>query len=99
MWQFIGLLQCSHKTSLEGTQTMGNTVKIGDKDTGHGSHPPTPVITGSTTVKVDGLPLARKGDVLAAHGHDRNISGDHPAFLSMDNPQRERVMQSAVAVY
>lgn len=54
---------------------MGNTVKIGDKDTGHGSHPPTPVITGSTTVKVDGLPLARKGDVLAAHGHDRNICG------------------------
>eukprot|EP01133_Synstelium_polycarpum_P030853 gene30853-38583_t len=39
---------------------MGNAVKIGDNDTGHGSHPPTSVVTGSSTVKVDGLPLARQ---------------------------------------
>ncbi|MBG6241070.1 MAG: hypothetical protein EKE20_03405 [Candidatus Symbiopectobacterium sp. Dall1.0] len=54
---------------------MGNAVKIGDNDTGHGSYPPTSVVTGSSTVKVDGLPLARQGDPLAPHGHSRTISG------------------------
>lgn len=54
---------------------MGNAVKLGDIDTGHDSHPPTSVMAGSSTVKVDGLPLARQGDPLAAHGHARNISG------------------------
>lgn len=54
---------------------MGNAVKLGDIDTGHDSHPPTSVIAGSSTVKVDDLPLARQGDPLAAHGHARNISG------------------------
>ncbi|AOR64223.1 type VI secretion system PAAR protein [Pectobacterium wasabiae] len=54
---------------------MGNAVKLGDSDTGHGSHPPTPVSAGSSTVKVDGLPLARQGDPLAPHGHSRNIIG------------------------
>ena len=53
---------------------MGNAVKLGDSDTGHGSHPPTPVTAGSSTVKVDGLPLARQGDPLAPHGHSRIIS-------------------------
>ncbi|TQI81692.1 putative Zn-binding protein involved in type VI secretion [Serratia fonticola] len=54
---------------------MGNAVKLEDKDTGHGSHPPTQVVTGSSTVNVDGLPLARQGDAFASHGHNRNISG------------------------
>ncbi|AIU89458.1 type VI secretion system PAAR protein [Pectobacterium odoriferum] len=54
---------------------MGNAVKLGDSDTGHGSHPPTSVVAGSSTVKVDGLPLARQGDPLAPHGHSRIISG------------------------
>ncbi|AFI91655.1 type VI secretion system PAAR protein [Pectobacterium parmentieri] len=54
---------------------MGNAVKLGDSDTGHGSHPPTPVSAGSSTVKVDGLPLARQGDPLAPHGHSRSIIG------------------------
>lgn len=54
---------------------MGNAVKIGDNDTGHDSHPPTSVVAGSATVKVDGLPLARQGDPLSPHGHSRTISG------------------------
>ncbi|MEE3652496.1 MULTISPECIES: type VI secretion system PAAR protein [unclassified Brenneria] len=54
---------------------MGNAVKLGNSDTGHGSHPPTSVIAGSPTVNVDGLPLARQGDPLAPHGHSRSISG------------------------
>ena len=37
---------------------MGNAVKLGDSDTGHGSHPPTPVAVGSSTVKVDGMPVS-----------------------------------------
>ncbi|WP_345740072.1 PAAR domain-containing protein, partial [Pectobacterium versatile] len=52
---------------------MGNAVKLGDSDTGHGNHLPTPVAAGSSTVKVDGMPLARQGDPLAPHGHDRSI--------------------------
>lgn len=54
---------------------MGNAVKLGDSDIGHGSHPPTPIVAGSSTVKVDGLPLARESDPLAPHGHSRTING------------------------
>ncbi|PWC15485.1 type VI secretion system PAAR protein [Brenneria roseae subsp. roseae] len=61
---------------------MGNAVKKGDKDTGHGSYPPTPVTEASPTVKVDGLPLARQGDPLASHGHGRSISsGSSSVFV------------------
>ncbi|MBA0190231.1 type VI secretion system PAAR protein [Pectobacterium odoriferum] len=56
-------------------QQSRNAVKLGDSDTGHGSHPPTPVAAGSSTVKVDGLPLARQDDPLVPHGHSRSISG------------------------
>lgn len=54
---------------------MGNAVKLGDSDTGHGSYPPTSVVAGSSTVNVDGMPLARQGDPLAPHDHNRSISG------------------------
>ncbi|OSM98894.1 MULTISPECIES: PAAR domain-containing protein [Lonsdalea] len=65
---------------------MGNAVKLGDKDTGHGSHPPTAVIAGSSTVKVDGLSLARQGDPLASHGHTRNISGGSSTVIADGKP-------------
>ncbi|MCW2485472.1 PAAR domain-containing protein [Candidatus Symbiopectobacterium sp. NZEC127] len=54
---------------------MGNAVKLGNIDTGHVSYPPTSVVADSSTVKIDGLPLARQGDPLATHGHRRIISG------------------------
>lgn len=61
---------------------MGNAVKLGDNDTGHGSHSPTLVTAGSPTVNVDGLPLARQGDPLASHGHNRSISsGSSSVFI------------------
>ncbi|KFX03033.1 PAAR repeat-containing protein [Pectobacterium betavasculorum] len=65
---------------------MGNAVKVGDSDTGHGSHPPTPVVAGSSTVKVDGQPLARQGDPLAPHGHDRSISSGSSSVLVDGKP-------------
>ena len=65
---------------------MGNAVKLGDSDTGHGSHPPTPVAAGSSTVKVDGLQLARQGDPLAPHGHDRSISSGSSSVLVDGKP-------------
>ncbi|GKV83352.1 type VI secretion system PAAR protein [Pectobacterium versatile] len=65
---------------------MGNAVKVGDSDTGHGSHPPTPVAAGSSTVKVDGLPLARQGDPLVPHGHDRSISSGSSSVLVDGKP-------------
>ncbi|WP_095700829.1 type VI secretion system PAAR protein [Pectobacterium polaris] len=65
---------------------MGNAVKLGDSDTGHGSHPPTPVAAGSSTVKVDGLSLARQGDPLSPHGHDRSISSGSSSVLVDGKP-------------
>lgn len=61
---------------------MGNAVKVGDKDTGHDSHSPTQVNTGSPTVNVDNRKLARKGDTLISHGHNRMISsGSSSVFI------------------
>lgn len=61
---------------------MGNAVKLGDIDTGHGPYPPTPVISASPTVKADGMPLARLGDPLAPHQHSRSISsGSSTVFI------------------
>ncbi|PHM61822.1 type VI secretion system PAAR protein [Xenorhabdus ishibashii] len=55
---------------------MGNAVKIGDIGTEHGNCSATPVITGASTVKIDGAYLARQGDALVPHNsHPRAISG------------------------
>ncbi|MDC9581059.1 type VI secretion system PAAR protein [Xenorhabdus sp. PR6a] len=55
---------------------MGNAVKIGDIGTEHGNCSATPVISGASTVKVDGAYLARQGDALAPHSsHSRSIAG------------------------
>ncbi|MBC8947332.1 type VI secretion system PAAR protein [Xenorhabdus indica] len=55
---------------------MGNAVKIGDIGTQHSDCSATPVITGSSSVKVDGSYLARQGDALEPHSsHSRTIAG------------------------
>ncbi|NHB93734.1 hypothetical protein [Photorhabdus cinerea] len=46
---------------------MGNAVKMGDIGTAHDDCEATPVISGSTSVKADGIPLARQGDSLTPH--------------------------------
>ncbi|AVT60665.1 putative deoxyribonuclease RhsB [Pectobacterium versatile] len=71
----MGKSYLQRKVPYEKERNVGNAVKLGDSDTGHGSHPPTPVAAGSSTVKVDGLPLARQDDPLVPHGHSRSISG------------------------
>ena len=53
---------------------MPTIILIGDSDTGHDHHGPTKVITGSSTVKVDGKAVARLGDTLAPHGSKYEIS-------------------------
>ena len=41
--------------------------RLGDKDTGHPGAGPTPVITASSDVIINGMGAARKGDMLAPH--------------------------------
>lgn len=56
--------------------------RLTDMDTGHGKHPPTPVITGSPGVTINGLPAARVGDKLAPHRHARAIAaGSGTVFI------------------
>ncbi|MUK48400.1 type VI secretion system PAAR protein [Aliivibrio fischeri] len=67
---------------------MGNAVKVGDIGSDHDGFHPTPVLAGSGTVKVDGIPAARQGDPLAPHSkpkhppHPRTISaGSSSVFI------------------
>lgn len=46
---------------------MGNGIIVGHIGTEHDGFPPTPVIAGSATVNIDGVPAARQGDSLEAH--------------------------------
>lgn len=55
---------------------MLSVIFIGDIGTGHDSHKPTKVISGSRTVRADNKSIARQGDPLESHGnHSRNIAG------------------------
>ncbi|RJG37160.1 type VI secretion system PAAR protein [Motilimonas pumila] len=71
---------------------MGNAAKLGDIGTAHDGFPPTPITAGSGTVKVDGIPLARKGDPLAPHSkpkhppHGRSISGGSGTVFADGKP-------------
>ncbi|HDF2330396.1 TPA: hypothetical protein PC537_004061, partial [Morganella morganii] len=53
---------------------MPSVILIGDIGTGHDSHKPTKVISGSRTVSADNKSIARLGDSLEPHGnHSRTI--------------------------
>jgi len=60
---------------------------VGDKDTGHGSCPPTAITSGSPTVQINGRAVARQGDPLAPHRkpkgstHGRHIASGEPTCL------------------
>ena len=45
---------------------MGNAVKVGYIGSAHDGFHPSPILAGSATVKVDGIPAARKGDPLSS---------------------------------
>ncbi|PYE85161.1 PAAR domain-containing protein [Phyllobacterium leguminum] len=48
---------------------MPASVRKGDIGSGHGCHyPPTPAMTGSPNVLINGIPAVRVGDAYAAHG-------------------------------
>ncbi|MFB9866086.1 type VI secretion system PAAR protein [Vreelandella sulfidaeris] len=55
-------------------------VLVGDIGTDHDGFPPTPVIAGSTTVIMDGKPVARVGDPLEPH--DKPKHSMHPRAIA-----------------
>ncbi len=67
-------------------------VLLGDLGMDHQGFPPTPVIAGSTTVLMDGKPIARVGDPLAIHSkpkhspHPRAVAGCEPTVLVDGKP-------------
>ena len=67
-------------------------ILLGDKDTGHGSHPPTAVTSGSPAVRINGRPVARQGDPLAPHrkpggsSHGRRIAEGQATCLVDGKP-------------
>lgn len=62
-------------------------VLVGDLGTDHEGFPPTPVISGSPNVLMDGKPVARVGDPLAIHSkpkhspHPRAVAAGEPTVL------------------
>lgn len=66
---------------------MPSVILIGDIGTGHDSHKPTKVISGSRTVKADNKGIARLGDRLESHGnHSRNITGSSASVFVDGKP-------------
>lgn len=64
---------------------MSGAARLGDTASGHGCFPPTPIISASDNVIINGLPAVRMGDKAAPHGcpcpktphgaHPRSIAG------------------------
>jgi len=70
---------------------MSYASRIGDIDTGHGCYPPRKIITGSSNVTVNGIPLAHVGSVMQKHDCKKNRWGSivsrgvgfgHPSTVS-----------------
>lgn len=66
--------------------------KLGDPGTDHDGFPPTPIVSGSPDVWIDGLPAARVGDPLAPHAkpkhppHPRQIASGSTTVLVNGKP-------------
>lgn len=66
--------------------------KLGDLGTDHDGFAPTPIISGSPDVLIDGLPAARVGDALAPHAkpkhppHSRQIAAGSTTVLVNGKP-------------
>ena len=59
---------------------MAKGIIVGHIGSDHDGFPPTPVISGSSTVKIDGSSAARLGDALAPH--DKPKHPLHPRSIS-----------------
>ncbi|MCE2029161.1 type VI secretion system PAAR protein [Sessilibacter corallicola] len=63
-----------------GSKSRQPAGRLGDTGSNHGAWPPTPIISGSGDVLINGKPAARKGDSLLPHAkpksppHGRSIS-------------------------
>lgn len=71
---------------------MSGAARLGDIASGHGCFPPTPIISASSGVLINGMPAVRTGDKVAPHGcpcakavhgsHSRTIaSGSQGVFI------------------
>lgn len=70
-----------------GSDSKQPAARLGDIDTGHPPAPPTPIITGSTNVLINGRPAARQNDMLAAHHPGvRLITEGSPSVLINGRP-------------
>ncbi|WGW01284.1 type VI secretion system PAAR protein [Vibrio sp. YMD68] len=58
---------------------MAKGALVGDIGSGHDGFPPTPIISGSSTVKIDGRAVARQGDPLEPH--DKPKPPKHPRAI------------------
>ncbi|NRD71934.1 type VI secretion system PAAR protein [Shewanella sp. VB17] len=71
---------------------MGNAVKLGDTGSDHEGFPPTAVIGASSSVKADGIGLARQGDPLMLHAkpnhppHPRKIAAGSGSVFADGKP-------------
>ncbi|RJX68616.1 type VI secretion system PAAR protein [Vibrio sinensis] len=75
---------------------MAKGALVGDVGSEHDGYPPTPIISGSPTVKIDGKAVARLGDPLEAHDkskhpkHSRAISAGSKTVM-IDGKSAARV--------
>lgn len=58
---------------------MAKGALVGDLGSDHNGFPPTPIIAGSPTVKIDGRAVARQGDPLEPHDKPKNPK--HPRAI------------------
>lgn len=62
---------------------MPKATRLGDIGSGHGCHfPPTPAISASGNVYVEGIPAVRQGDAYAPHACPACPAPPHPRSLS-----------------
>ncbi|HBK27298.1 MAG TPA: PaaR repeat-containing protein [Dialister sp.] len=59
---------------------MSAATRLGDKDTGHDSCPPTALISASSDVFINGKGAGRVGDSYAPHGC--HVHSSHPGSIS-----------------
>lgn len=59
---------------------MPKAALLGDMGSDHHGYPATPIISGTSTVLIDGKPVARIGDSLMEH--DKPLSPKHPRMIA-----------------